>query len=101
MNKSSHLPYLWIIGSLAVGLAIIIVVALLFVFLRSSSCFRGSQGGQAKNSDGKISHNFQILRNTSFCCASGRSICCKSEDWNNHKGESSNRQMNIPKGSSF
>ncbi|KAH6782320.1 protein kinase family protein / peptidoglycan-binding LysM domain-containing protein [Perilla frutescens var. hirtella] len=96
VNKNSHVPYWWIIGSLAVGLALIIVVALLFVFLRSSGCCRGSEGSQAKDSDGKISHKFHILRNTSFCCASGRSICGKSADWNRPNGESSNRHMNIP-----
>lgn len=96
VNKSSHVPYWWIIGSLAVGLVLIVVVVLLFVFLRSSSCCRGSQGSQAKESDGKVPHKFHILRNTSFCCASGRSICCKSGDWNQPNGESSNRHMNIP-----
>lgn len=96
VNKNSHVPYWWIIGSLAVGLVLIVVVVLLFVFLRSSSCCRGSQGSQAKDSDGKVPHKFHILRNTSFCCASGRSICCKSGDWNKPNGESSNRHMNIP-----
>ncbi|XP_011072436.1 lysM domain receptor-like kinase 3 [Sesamum indicum] len=90
MNHKTHVPYWWIIGSLAAGLALILVVVLLFV------CLKGSQGSQAKDSDGKISHKFHILRNTSFCCASRRSICCKSGDWDHPHGESSNRQMNIP-----
>ncbi|KAL0415173.1 UNVERIFIED_CONTAM: LysM domain receptor-like kinase [Sesamum latifolium] len=90
MNHKTHVPYWWIIGSLAAGLALILVVVLLFV------CLKGSQGSQAKDSDGKISHKFHILRNTSFFCASGRSICCKSGDWDHPHGESSNRQMNIP-----
>ena len=98
VNKKSHIPYWWIIGSLAVGLALIIVVVLLFVCLRSSGCCRGSQGSQAKDSDGKSSHKFQILRNTSFCCASGRSVCGKSGDFQRPNGESSNRHMNIPTG---
>ncbi|XP_057773150.1 lysM domain receptor-like kinase 3 [Salvia miltiorrhiza] len=96
VNKKSHVPYWWIIGSLAVGLALIIVMVLLFVFLRSSGCCRGSQGSQAKDSDAKSSHKFHILRNTSFCCASGRSICGKSGDFHRPNGESSNRHMNIP-----
>ncbi|XP_047964159.1 lysM domain receptor-like kinase 3 [Salvia hispanica] len=96
VNKKSHIPYWWIIGSLAVGLALIIMVVLLFVCLRSSGCCRGSQGSQAKDSDGKSSHKFQILRNTSFCCASGRSVCGKSGDFQRPNGESSNRHMNIP-----
>ncbi|KAL0354624.1 UNVERIFIED_CONTAM: LysM domain receptor-like kinase [Sesamum radiatum] len=90
MNHKTHVPYWWIIGSLAAGLALILVVVLLFV------CLKGSQGSQAKDSDGKISHKFHILRNTSFCCASRRSICGKSGDWDHPHGESSNRQMNIP-----
>ncbi|KAG6398050.1 hypothetical protein SASPL_139500 [Salvia splendens] len=96
VNKKSHIPYWWIIGSLAVGLALIIVVVLLFVCLRSSGCCRGTQGSQAKDSDGKSSHKFQILRNTSFCCASGRPVCGKSGDFQRPNGESSNRHMNIP-----
>ncbi|KAL0319309.1 UNVERIFIED_CONTAM: LysM domain receptor-like kinase [Sesamum angustifolium] len=90
MKNKTHVPYWWIIGSLAAGLVLILVVVVLFV------CFKGSQGSQAKDSDGKISHKFHILRNTSFCCASRRSICCKSGDWDHPHGESSNRQMNIP-----
>ncbi|KAL0441476.1 UNVERIFIED_CONTAM: LysM domain receptor-like kinase [Sesamum radiatum] len=90
MKNKTHVPYWWIIGSLAAGLVLILVVVLLFV------CLKGSQGSQAKDSDGKISHKFHILRNTSFCCASRRSICCKSGDWDHPHGESSNRQMNIP-----
>lgn len=98
MNHKTHVPYWWIIGSLAVGLTLIIVVVLLFVSLRSSGCFGGSQESQTKDSNGKVSHKFHILRNTSFCCASGRSICGKSQDWSHSHGESSNRQMNIPTG---
>ncbi|KAL1538301.1 LysM domain receptor-like kinase 3 [Salvia divinorum] len=96
VNKKSHIPYWWIIGSLAVGLALIIVAVLLFVCLRSSGCCRGSQGSQAKDSDGKSPHKFHILRNTSFCCASGRSVCGKSGDFQRPNVESSNRHMNIP-----
>ncbi|KAL8043190.1 hypothetical protein ABFX02_09G102800 [Erythranthe guttata] len=96
VNGKSRVPYWWIIGSLAVGLVLIIVLVLLFISLRSSKCFGGSQKSQPKDSNGKIPHKFRILRNTSFCCASGRSICCKSGDFNHPNGESSNRQMNIP-----
>ncbi|KAK6125139.1 hypothetical protein DH2020_041105 [Rehmannia glutinosa] len=91
VNHKTHIPYWWIIGSLAGGLALIIIAVLLFVSLRSSGCLRGTEGNQAKDSDGKISHKFHILRNTSFCCASRR-----SRDWDHPNGESSNRQMNIP-----
>ncbi|KAI3463300.1 hypothetical protein Pfo_019963 [Paulownia fortunei] len=96
VNHKTHVPYWWIIGSLAVGVALIVMAVLLFVSLRSSGCFSGSRGSQTKHSDWKISHKFHILRNTSFCCTSGRSICCESGDRKHPNGESSNRQMNIP-----
>ncbi|KAK4479593.1 hypothetical protein RD792_015111 [Penstemon davidsonii] len=95
VNHKSHVPYWWIIGSL-VGLALIIMLVLLFVSLRSSTCFSGTRGSQAKDSVGKIPHKFHILRNTSFCCASGRSVSCKSGNLKRPTGESSNRHMNIP-----
>ncbi|KAL3631947.1 LysM domain receptor-like kinase 3 [Castilleja foliolosa] len=91
VNHKTRVPYWWIIGSLAGGLALFILVVILFICLRSTGCLRRTQESQPKNSDGKISHKFHILRNTSFCCASLR-----SRDWNHPKGESSNRQMNIP-----
>ncbi|XP_051148104.1 lysM domain receptor-like kinase 3 [Andrographis paniculata] len=90
-NRHRHIPYWWIIGGLSIGLALIIVTVVLFVSFKSSGCL----GSDAKDSDGKSSHKFQILRNTSFCCASRRSTCCDSAD-RNHPGESSNRHMNIP-----
>ncbi|KAL6568201.1 LysM domain receptor-like kinase 3 [Orobanche hederae] len=90
VNHKTHIPYWWIIGSLAGGLVLTIIVVLLFVSLRSSGCLR-TQESQPKDSSRKISHKFHILRNTSFCCASRR-----SQDRDHPKGESSNRQMNIP-----
>lgn len=91
VGHKAHVPYGWIIGSLGIGFALILVTILACVFLRASrsSC--------SKDPDGKISHRFQILRTTSFCCASGRSICRKSGDWKQTIGESSDRQINIPK----
>ncbi|KAL2462614.1 LysM domain receptor-like kinase 3 [Forsythia ovata] len=96
VNHKASVPYWWIIGSLAVGLALIVIVILIFVSLKSSSCFAGVRGSRAKYSDEKTSHEFQILRKTSFCCASGRYICCRSGDWKQPTGEPSNRQINIP-----
>ncbi|KAL2516314.1 LysM domain receptor-like kinase 3 [Forsythia ovata] len=98
VNQVNHKPrvhYWWILGSLAVALTLIIIVGLFFV-LRSSGCFGGPRGSQDKESGEKIFHKFHILRNTSFCCASGRYIWCKSGELKQHSGESSNRQMNIP-----
>ncbi|XP_058180854.1 lysM domain receptor-like kinase 3 [Rhododendron vialii] len=95
-ENKAHVPYWWILGSLGFGLALLVVVVI-FVCLRTSSCFAKTQKSNGQNLDEKTSHKFQILRNTSFCCASGRSTCCKSRDWKQTDGESSDRQMNVPK----
>ncbi|KAL3528686.1 hypothetical protein ACH5RR_008008 [Cinchona calisaya] len=97
VNHKTHLPYLWIIGSLAVVLVLIIILVVVFMSLRSSSCFSGALGGQSKNPDEKNSHKFHILRNTSFCGGSGRCMCCKSGDCKQPNGEASDCQMNISK----
>ncbi|KAA8540349.1 hypothetical protein F0562_024732 [Nyssa sinensis] len=97
VNHKAHMPYGWIIGSLGVGLALIVITVIIFVSLRSSSCFTEAQQSCAKDPGGKIPHKFHILRTTSFCRASGRYICCKSGDWKQTNGESSDRQINIPK----
>lgn len=85
-HHKASVPYGWIMGSLGVGLAVIAVVVLLFVSL----C-------HAKDQDEKSSHKFQILRNRSFCCGSGRYLCCKPGDIRHSQGESSDRKINIPK----
>ncbi|CAK7356769.1 unnamed protein product [Dovyalis caffra] len=94
----AHVPYGWIIGGLGIGLALIILCIIICVSLRSSSCFSEFQGSHVKSPDGKIPHKFHILRNPSFFCTSGRSICCKSGDWNQTNGEPSSHQITIPKG---
>ncbi|XP_011008103.1 PREDICTED: lysM domain receptor-like kinase 3 [Populus euphratica] len=91
-------PYGWIIGSLGIGLALIVLCIIICVSLKSSSCFTESRGSHAKPPDGKISQNFHILRKQSFFCTSGRSICCKSVDWKQTNGESSSHQITVPKG---
>ncbi|KAF5932010.1 hypothetical protein HYC85_028181 [Camellia sinensis] len=96
-NHNAHMPYVWIVGSLGVALVLLILVVVIFVSLRSSGCFSETEGSGEKNLDGKISHKFHNLRNTSFCCASGRYICCKSGDWKRTSGESSDHQKNISK----
>ncbi|XP_071901421.1 lysM domain receptor-like kinase 3 [Coffea arabica] len=96
VNHKTHVPYWWIIGSLAVGLVLVVILVAVFISLRSSSCFSGALAGHPKNSNEKNSHKFHILRNTSFCCGSGRYICCKSGDWKQPNGEATGRQMNIP-----
>lgn len=89
-HHKASVPYGWIMGSLGVGLVVIVVVVLLFVSL-----------SHAKDQDEKSSHKFQILRNRSFCCGSGRYLCCKPGDIRHSQGESSDRKINIPKGSAL
>ncbi|PSS07394.1 LysM domain receptor-like kinase [Actinidia chinensis var. chinensis] len=96
-NHKAHVPYGWIFGSLGFGLALIILLAVIFISLRSSCSVAETRQSSGQDLDEKIPHKFQILRNTSFCCASGRNICCKSGDWKQTNGESSDRQINIPK----
>ncbi|XP_024973383.1 lysM domain receptor-like kinase 3 isoform X2 [Cynara cardunculus var. scolymus] len=96
-NHKSHVPLRWIIASLGVGLTLIIAVIGFFVYSRSSICYDDVEGSRTKDpKDGKVPHKFHILRTTSFCCGSRR-FCCKSDDWRETTGESSDRHMNIPK----
>lgn len=97
VSNKAHISYWWILGSLGFGLVVLVLV-FIFVCLRRSSCFAKTQGSNEQNLDDKTSHKFQVLRNTSFYCASGRSICCNSGDWKQTDGESSDRKMNVPKG---
>lgn len=97
LHHKAHVPYGWIIiGGLVVVLALIIMGITIYVRLRSSRHFE-AQENHEKDLDGKNSHKFQILRNTSFCCGSGRYICCKSMDWRPTNGETSDSPMAIPK----
>ncbi|KAI4355579.1 hypothetical protein L6164_004338 [Bauhinia variegata] len=96
-NHKAHVPYRWIIGGLAVGLTLIILSIILYVSLRSSNRFAKARRSHAKDADSKVSHNFHILRNPSFCCGSGRYICGKPVEQKKTDGESSNHQITIPK----
>lgn len=96
MNHKAHMPYLWIVGSLGFILVVIVIGIVLYVCLRSSSCCAEARRGHSKDPDGQI--RFHVLQNPSFCCASGRFICCKSADWKQTNGDSSNQEIAIPKG---
>lgn len=96
-DHKEHLPFGWIVGGLGVGLAIIVVLVVLLVVFRSSICSQSEQEGHAKDPSGRNSHKFQVLRNTSFCCASGR-FCSRSDEWKQSVVEPNNHhQTNIPK----
>ncbi|KAM1359636.1 hypothetical protein ACFX11_046609 [Malus domestica] len=93
-NHKPHLPYLWIVGSLGIILVVIILGIVLYVCLRSSSCFTEAQSS-SKDPDGQI--RFRVLRKPSFCCASGRYMCCTSSDWKQTNGDPSSQQITVPK----
>ncbi|KAJ4957414.1 hypothetical protein NE237_024525 [Protea cynaroides] len=96
-NHRTHLPFGWIIGGLGVGLFLILTAVLIYISFKSSIWCALTPESHAKDPDGKSSHKFRILQTTSFCCASGRSISCKSENWKPTNGESSNHEINIHK----
>ncbi|KAK6914816.1 LysM domain [Dillenia turbinata] len=96
-HHKSNLSYWWILGSLVVVLGLILVGVIICICLRLSSCFAEARGNRTKDPDGKSSHKFHVLRKTSFCCPSGRYICCKSGDWKQTNGERSNSLPNLPK----
>jgi hypothetical protein len=96
-NHKAHMPYGWIIGGIGIVLALIVLSVVVFVSLRSSNFFSEARNSHTKDSDGKDSHKFQILRKPSFCCGSGRYVCCKPGDWKQPNGEPSNHQITIPK----
>ncbi|XP_004510313.1 lysM domain receptor-like kinase 3 [Cicer arietinum] len=100
VNHKYHVPYGWIIGGLGVGLILIILSIILCVCLRSSNCLSESRSHE-KDADGKVSHKFQILRNPSFFCGSGRYICGKHVDQKQRDGDSSNHTITVPKASTL
>lgn len=99
-NHKYHVPYGWIIGGLGVGLILIILGIILCVCLRSSNCFSDSRSHE-KDAEGKVSHKFQILRNPSFFCGSGRYICGKHVDQKQTDGDSSTHTITVPKASTL
>ncbi|KAL8226184.1 hypothetical protein R6Q57_018741 [Mikania cordata] len=96
-NHMTHVPYLWIIGSLGVGLALIIAGIVFFIYSRSSICFDDSPGSHAKDpKHEKVSCKFCVLRKTSFCFGSRR-FRSESDNWRENIGESSDHHTDIPK----
>ncbi|BFG24389.1 hypothetical protein CerSpe_106630 [Prunus speciosa] len=95
VDHKAHVPYLWIVGSLGIILVVIVLGILLYVCLRSSKCLTEERRGHSKDPDGQI--RFHILGKPSFCCGSGRYMCCTSADWKQTNGDSSNQQITIPK----
>uniref|UniRef100_A0A7N0ZWE1 LysM domain receptor-like kinase 3 n=1 Tax=Kalanchoe fedtschenkoi TaxID=63787 RepID=A0A7N0ZWE1_KALFE len=94
-DHDSAVSYRWIIGGVGIGLALIVLIGAVCICVWSSNCLFKKQESRGKHSDSMISHKFQILQRTSFCCGSGRYICGKSRD--QKPEESSERRINIPK----
>ena len=98
-SPKRHPPYIWIVGSLGIILVLILVGIVGYACFRWLKCFSRSRSSHSKDPIGKVSHKFHILGKSSFCCASGRYICCSSADWKQASRESSDNQSAIPKGS--
>lgn len=96
-NPKRHPPYIWIVGSLGIILVLILVGIVGYACFRWLKCFSRSRSSHSKDPGGKVSHKFHILGKSSFCCASGRYICCSSADWKQANGESTDNQSAIPK----
>ncbi|GAB4842305.1 LysM domain receptor-like kinase 3 [Ancistrocladus abbreviatus] len=97
LNHKSRVPYGWILGSSGAALGFILVILLVCITLKSSVCCSKRRGSDGKDVDGRNTHKFQILQSASFCCASGRDICCSSSEWKQTNGETNDHQINIPK----
>ncbi|WZZ64360.1 hypothetical protein YC2023_075730 [Brassica napus] len=89
-----HVPYIWIVGGLTVVLALLVICILVCICLRSSSC-------SSNDEDSGGGHSFQILRKSGFFCGSARYNCCRSGDFRQTNGEttqSHHQVVAIPKG---
>ncbi|XP_044497508.1 lysM domain receptor-like kinase 3 [Mangifera indica] len=97
VDHKDHVPYVWIIGGLVSGLALIILSIVVCICLRSSNCFTEACGNSTKDPSGKNSHKFHILQKRSFCCVSGRYDGSKSGDNKQTTAEASHLPVIIPK----
>ncbi|XP_074577907.1 lysM domain receptor-like kinase 3 [Curcuma longa] len=91
VHHSAGFPYVWILGSMVVSLALIIVALMSFISFKS---FKSRI--PTKDPDQSPSHKFHSLRNSSFCQASGSYLCCNG----NAKSSAVNsgtHQIDIPK----
>ncbi|KAH9605117.1 hypothetical protein KSS87_005741 [Heliosperma pusillum] len=97
-NHGKHVPYGWIVAGLGICLALVVIIVFVCIIWRSSICHSEGQESHPEDSSGRRAHKFQILRNSSFCCASGR-FCNRSNDWQQTSVVqlNSHHQMNIPR----
>lgn len=93
VHQSAGFPYGWVFGSMGVSLVLIIVALFSFISFKSFN-----SRNETKDPDRPVSLKFHILRNTSFCCASGRYLCCKYGNLKSSTGDAGSHHVNIPKG---
>ncbi|EXB74585.1 Proline-rich receptor-like protein kinase PERK8 [Morus notabilis] len=55
VNHKAHAPYIWIVGSLGLVLALIVISIVIYVSLRSSRCFNKARRGHPKDSESQKS----------------------------------------------
>ncbi|XP_020581868.1 lysM domain receptor-like kinase 3 isoform X1 [Phalaenopsis equestris] len=95
-EHSTKFPYLWVIGSVGVTVFMIGTAVLLCVSFRS--CNFRSPYSHRKCPEQPIPHKFQILNSSSFCYASRRFLCFKSENFKHSTQDSGDHLVNIPNG---
>ncbi|OAY82162.1 lysM domain receptor-like kinase 3 [Ananas comosus] len=99
-DKPEHpakFPYGWVIGSMGIALALIVVALLSVISFKFLNSHSRRSSNHMKDHDQPISHKFHILKSSSFC-GSGRYFCCKFGNTNPSDGDAGNHHINIPKG---
>ncbi|WVZ01243.1 hypothetical protein V8G54_027312 [Vigna mungo] len=79
INQKGRMPHEWIVGGFAVGLALIILSVVVFLFLRSPNCLVEARNN-ATNSAGKISNKFYVFGNPNWFCGCGKPVDQKQTD---------------------
>lgn len=95
-NHSTKFPFLWVIGSIGVGVFLIVFAVLLCFTFKSFNFWYPSS--HREYPDQPNPHKFQILKSNSFCYASRRFLCFKSENFKHSTRDSGDRHANIPNG---
>ncbi|KAK8958722.1 LysM domain receptor-like kinase 3 [Platanthera guangdongensis] len=95
-NHSTKFPFLWGIGSIGVGVFLIVFAVLLCLTFKSFNFWSPSSHRQYP--DQPNPHKFQILKSSSFCYASRRFLCFKFENFKHSTRDSGDRHATIPNG---
>lgn len=92
---SSKFPYGWVIGSMGVALALIVIAVLALVLWKFFGYKPQDRNGQRKSPD---RHKFQLLKSGSFCYGSGRYLCCQFGNAKPTRADGGEHHINVPKG---